>query len=77
MALGILEPSQGNRVPGTTRYFDDPSRTQYVDGEENGAENGEEKTTNGTADVTAGRRNLKTDGNIILVRGQPELLGRA
>ncbi|KAG9257922.1 major facilitator superfamily domain-containing protein [Emericellopsis atlantica] len=30
MPLGILEPKGAEHVPGTTRYYDDPSRPQYA-----------------------------------------------
>lgn len=33
MALGILEAHGHDHVPGTTRYFDDPSRPQIASAE--------------------------------------------
>ena len=33
MALGILEARGHEHVPGTTRYFDDPSRPQIATAE--------------------------------------------
>ncbi|KAF3767155.1 MFS general substrate transporter [Cryphonectria parasitica EP155] len=53
MGLGILEDRALDHVPGTTRYFDDPERTQYADDD---------------GGIAATRhRNLKVLNGIILV----------